>query len=231
MSFNRQARAGYKYWPPCGVPVNMQHEFQWFLFMNPCVLQFINRRVDIPAACRSWYAQCTLCSSPWTSTGTWLRWCLRACCCAATGALVGARRKLWSSAVAVSLGCAMLGSTVYTCSASSSEAFGRISTIFLVTWWTRDPEVNSRRCLHTWPMRKGPRSSSIMAVAVFSGFACDAPRAVFPMIAGSFFFSSALELHLEICTLFLRALCIFSIFSQSKFCASRFFGALEHSQL
>ena len=41
----------------------MQHEYQWFLFMNPCVLQFINRRVDIPAACRSWYAQCTLCSS------------------------------------------------------------------------------------------------------------------------------------------------------------------------
>ena len=48
-------------------------------------------------------------------------------------------------------------------------------------------------------------------------------------VAGSFF-SSALELHLEICTLFLRAPCIFSIF-QSKFCASRFFGALEHSQL
>ena len=38
--------------------------------------------------------------------------------------------------------------------------------------------------------------------------------------------SSALELHLEICTLFLR-----EHFPQSKFCASRFFGALKHSQL
>ena len=66
MSFNRQARAGYKYWPPCGVPVIMQHKFQQFLFMNPGVLQFINRRVDIPAACRSWSAQCTLCSRPYS---------------------------------------------------------------------------------------------------------------------------------------------------------------------
>ena len=31
-------------------------------------------------------------------------WLSCACCCAPTGALVGARRKLWSSAVAVSLG-------------------------------------------------------------------------------------------------------------------------------
>ena len=31
MRFNRQARAGYKYWPPCGVPVNMQHKFQQYL--------------------------------------------------------------------------------------------------------------------------------------------------------------------------------------------------------
>ena len=44
-------------------------------------------------------------------------------------------------------------------------------------------------------------------------------------------FSSAVELHLEICTLFLRPLCIFSIFLQSKFCVSGFFGALEHSQV
>ena len=41
----------------------MQHKFQQFLFMNLGVLQFINRRVDIPAA-SSWYAQCTLCSRP-----------------------------------------------------------------------------------------------------------------------------------------------------------------------
>ena len=42
----------------------------------------------------------------------------------------GARRKLWIPAVAVSLGCGMLGSTVDTCSSSSRVAFGRISTIF-----------------------------------------------------------------------------------------------------
>ena len=29
----------------------MQHQFQQSLFMNPCVLQFINRMVDIPAVC------------------------------------------------------------------------------------------------------------------------------------------------------------------------------------
>ena len=72
-------------------------------------------------------------------------------------------------------------------------------------------------------MRKGPRSSSIMAVAVFTGFACDAPRAVFPMIAGSSFFL-LLELHLEICTLFLRALCIFSIFLSRNFALVDFLG-------
>ena len=52
----------------------------------------VHRVVDFPVACRSWYAQCTLYSRPWRS---------RACCCAATGALVGMCRKLWTSAVAV----------------------------------------------------------------------------------------------------------------------------------
>ena len=60
-----------------------------------------------------------------------------------------------------------------------------------------------------------------MAVACVPGFACDAPRAVFP-IAG--LFSSALELHLEICTLFLRALCIFSIFRSRNFALVDFLG-------
>ena len=44
-------------------------------------------------------------------------------------------------------------------------------------------------------------------------------------------FCVALEMHLEICTSFLRASCIFSACSASNFCASRFFGALEHSHL
>ena len=60
-------------------------------------VQFLDRVVDFPVACRSWYAQCTLYSSPWRSHSfsSWDR-CLRACCRAATGALVGSCRKLWS---------------------------------------------------------------------------------------------------------------------------------------
>ena len=93
--------------------------------------------VDIATACRSWYAQCTLCSRPWTLTGTVLGMFVVACCCATTGALLGAHRKLWSSADAVLvaavqfldkvvlLGRAMLGSTMDTCSASSRVDFGR----------------------------------------------------------------------------------------------------------
>ena len=42
------------------------------------------------------------------------------------------------------------------------------------------------------------------------GFACDAPRAVFPMIAGSLPIDTSVArgVHLEICTLFLRASCL-----------------------
>ena len=77
--------------------------------------------------------------------------CGRACCCAVTGALVGHAENCGVSAVAVVLGvvqfflgqgrcarwcnvweCAMLGSTVDTCSALSRVAFGRIFTSFLV---------------------------------------------------------------------------------------------------
>ena len=103
--------------------MNMQHEFQWFLFMNPCVLQFINRRVDIPAACRSWYAQC---SSPYSGmVVTRLLLCSDRC-------------PGWGAQKTVEFrGCRFSGvrnawfDYVYMF-ASSSEAFGRISTIFLV---------------------------------------------------------------------------------------------------
>ena len=50
-------------------------------------------------------------------------WLSCACCCATTGALVGARRKLWSSAVAVLLGVAQ-----------SRVAFGRFFYDFLRDW-------------------------------------------------------------------------------------------------
>ena len=85
------------------------------------------------------------------------------------------------------------------------------------------------------PMMKWPRSSSTTSVACFlagiAGFLhlalfsrrCrhDGMHTVRSVHSRCF---SYLRLHLEICTLFLRPLCIFSIFPQSKFCASRIFG-------
>ena len=51
----------------------------------------------IPAACRSWHAQCkTVQQTVEISPVQFLDGCGRACCCAVTGALVGSRRKLWS---------------------------------------------------------------------------------------------------------------------------------------
>ena len=63
--------------------------------------------------------------------------------------------------------------------------------------------------------------------AVLTGI--DAPCAVFPRLP-VVDASVALELHLEICTFFYVPP-VFSAFPCSKFCASRFFGALEHSQV
>ena len=72
------------------VSVIMQRQFQQFVeFFVPSV-QFLDRMGDIPAACRSWHAQCTLCSRPWRShrysSGDGSA-CARGC--ATTGALVG----------------------------------------------------------------------------------------------------------------------------------------------
>ena len=43
--------------------------------------------------------------------------------------------------------------------------------------------------------------------------------------------SVAHEMHLEICTVFYVLPVSFRDLQRSKFCASRFFGALEHSQV
>ena len=131
------------------------------------------------------------------------------CCCAATDALVGERRKLWCSAVAVELGARNAWFDYGYMFCIIQCGFWKNFTTFLVTGWT------ARRQQRQW--------------FAYPGFACDAPRAVFQMFPA--FFSSALELHLEICTLFLRALCIFSIFRSRNFALVDFFGALEHSQL
>ena len=90
--------------------------------------------MDIPAACRSWYAQCTLCSRPWTFTGTVLGmvvdapvvvqqqvpWLGRAenCGVSAVAVLVGVVQFLDKVVVpfgATTVGRAMLGSTLDTC--------------------------------------------------------------------------------------------------------------------
>ena len=110
-------------------------------------IQFLDRVVDFPVACRSWYAQCTLYSRPWRSH-SYSSWdgCRLACCCAATGTLVGLCRKLWSlrsgsfgfvqflDKVAVPVGAttggrAMLGSTMDTCSASP----GWLLEVFMIS--------------------------------------------------------------------------------------------------
>ena len=78
------------------VSVIMQRQFQQFVEFFVPLVQFLDRMVDIPAACRSWYAQCTLCSRPWRShrysSGDGSG---RARCCATTGALVGSRNALF----------------------------------------------------------------------------------------------------------------------------------------
>ena len=149
-------------WSPL---VNMQHKFQQFLFMNPGVLQFINRRVDIPAVCRSWYAQRTLCSRPCSGDG-----CLAPVVVQRQVPWLGRAQKLEFRSLPFLWGCAMLGSTMGTCSASSRVAFGRFFCYFPSDWVDSDPEVNSRRSLRTWPMRNWPCSSSTMAVACVSWF-------------------------------------------------------------
>ena len=162
----------------------MQRQFQQFVEFFVPLVQLLDRVVDISAACRSWYAQCTLCR-PWPFTGTvfgwlwtrlllyndrysgWLRrklWSLRSC----SG---WASSSSWTRSLCPLVqrrGCALLGSTVVTCSASSRVAFGRIFPTFLVSGWTRILRsilVASLPVL--MPKMKWPRSSSTFAVACF----------------------------------------------------------------
>ena len=92
------------------------------------------QNVDIPAACRSWYAQCTLCSRPWTFTGTvlWMvvdapvvvqrqvPWLCRAEYCGVSAVVVVLGVVQFLDKVVVPVGAttagrAMLGSTTDTC--------------------------------------------------------------------------------------------------------------------
>ena len=133
--------------------------------MNPDVLQFINRMVDIPAACRSWYAQCTLCSRPCSGDGCHapvvvqrqVPWLGRAENCGDPQLpfFWGSRNAWFDYGYMI---CIIQG------------GFWVIFYDFLRDWVDSAPEVDSRRSLHTWPMRKWPSSSSTVAWLAFYWF-------------------------------------------------------------
>ena len=147
------------------VTVITQQQFQQFVeFLVPSV-QFLDRVADFPVACRSWYAQCTLYSRPWRSD-SYSSWdgCRRACCCAATGTLVGSCSKLWSFR-SCSFGCrpvsgqACCARRCNDCGSRnacfdigymlfSSEVFGRIFIVFLREGIDSAPELDSRPGRH-----------------------------------------------------------------------------------
>ena len=102
-------------------------------------------------------------------------------------------------------------------------AFGRISTIFHVPGWTRDPEVNSRRfscvrCLEEVAALVVDYGSG-MRFSWFCWFF--APRAVFPTIAGRSKFLLMSSCTWKSVHFFYEPPCIFSI------CHSRFFALVD----
>ena len=111
--------------------------------------------------------------------------------------------------------------------------FGRIYD-FLLEWVDSAPELDSRPAL--LPLVAGTSSTTAVACSILvllvlthralcshdcwqSAEKCTVDALV------------AHEMHLESCTLFLQASCIFQHVQRSNFWASRFFGALEHSHL
>ena len=146
--------------------MNMQHKFQQFLFMNPGVLQFINIMVDVLAACRSWYAQCTLCSRPFSGDR-----CLAPVVVQRQVPWLGRAETVeFRSCRFFGVARAMLGSTVDTCPASSRVAFG-FFWIFYVIGWTRILGSILRPGRHVVDNGSGMFQT---------GFGIDAPCAVFP---------------------------------------------------
>ena len=122
------------------VPVNMQHMFQQSLVLLSVHQQSGGHSSCIQILVRTVHTvQQTVDFHRYSS----LDGCGCVCCCAMTGVLVGTRRKLWSLRSCSGLGvvqfldkvvvpvgatiwgCAMLGSTMDTRSASSRVAFGR----------------------------------------------------------------------------------------------------------
>ena len=105
--------------------------------MNPVVLLVINRMVDIQLLADPGTHSAHCAADRGLSQVQFLVWLSCPCCCATTGALVRRAENCRVSAVAVCARwcndweCAMLGSTVDTCSASPGwlmEEFVRFST-------------------------------------------------------------------------------------------------------
>ena len=119
------------------------------------------------------------------------------------------------------LGRAMLGSTMDTCYAPSWVAFGRIFD-FLHEGVDSAPELDSRPALLLSGRHIADNGSawSILVLLVLTHLAlCSHDCRQFSEKCTVV----AHEMHLEICTLFLRASCIFQRVQRSNFCASRFF--------
>ena len=84
----------------------MQWQFQQFAEFFVPLVQFLDRMMDIPAACRSWYAQyIPVQQTVEISQVQFLGGCGRSCCFAMTGALVGSCRKLSSFRSCSAFGC------------------------------------------------------------------------------------------------------------------------------
>ena len=137
-------------------------------------------------------------------------WLSCACCCATTGALVGVRRKLWSPQLPFFWG-----------SRNAWFDYGGFWMNFYVfprDWEDSAPEVDSRRSLHTWPMRKWPCSSSTVAVACVLLVLLVMHLALCSRCCRPFFFCSRAALgNLYIISTSLQ---YFQHFPQSNFCAS-----------
>ena len=97
--------------------------------------------------------------------------------------------KLWIPAVAVSLGSRNAWFDYGYLFCIIQGGFWKNFYDFPRDWVDSDPGVNSRRSLHTWPMRKWSRSSSIMAVAVYWFCLWCTSRCV-PILPATFFFCS-----------------------------------------
>ena len=202
--------------------------------------QFINRVVDIPAAYRSWYAQCTLCSRPWTFTGTvlWMfvdapvvvqrqvPWLGRAGNCGSLRSCSACGRCPVPGQGCCARRCNDCGSR------NAWFDYGYMFCIIQGGFWKKFLRFSTwRGRLGSWgrfSVLAGTLSTQAVACSLLVLLVWRTSRFV-PTIAGSLQIdaSVARELHLEICTFFYEPP-VFSAFSTSQnFPRVDFFGFLS----